>query len=122
MFLHPFFSQSPVRAAMWEAQAVGRAQRPGQQRQVYVHRLPFSIGKCLMRLFFLFWVGTWSLLFRVVTTRTLEQELHARRGHASYELYFKTMRARGSKGAEMRAREGLKAMQGGVGAGVGPKL
>ena len=38
MFVHPFFSPIPDRVSSWEAQAVGRVLRPGQERLVTIWR------------------------------------------------------------------------------------
>lgn len=38
LFVHPFWACEGEHAVQWEAQAIGRAHRPGQTRQVTVHR------------------------------------------------------------------------------------
>lgn len=42
IFVHPFFSLTREHSAAWEAQAIGRVQRFGQKKQVYVHRFVTS--------------------------------------------------------------------------------
>ena len=43
VFLHPFRAPNQTTVAAWEAQAIGRCQRPGQTKQVHVHKF-FSRG------------------------------------------------------------------------------
>lgn len=73
VFVHPFVAKTESFAPAWEAQAVGRCHRPGQSRQVHVHRF--------------------------VALRTLEHEIRIRaelKGWDGYgwQVYFEKVRQR----------------------------
>merc|ERR1719421_455890 len=67
LFLHPFLNHDQNRAKAWEAQAIGRAARAGQSRQVHV----------------------WRFLCR----GTVEDELRAHFTSSSWKTYFSKFNA-----------------------------
>ena len=79
VFVHPFVAKTESFAAAWEAQAVGRCHRPGQTRQVHVHRF--------------------------VALRTLEHEIRIRAELKDLEgygwaAYFRKVRERAAASAD----------------------
>eukprot|EP00981_Chlorochromonas_danica_P012919 scaffold5551_cov159-Ochromonas_danica.AAC.19 len=64
MFVHPFFSLSAAQAAAWEAQAIGRVLRPGQQQVVHI--------------------------WRFVSLQTIDQEIMVKRQMSSWKEHFRS--------------------------------